>query len=65
MLEDKVLSQPLEQRYAGWNEAEAQAMLKGERSLEQIAAYVEKQNLNPQPRSGKQELLENMVNRYV
>lgn len=65
MLEDKVLSQPLEQRYAGWNEAEAQAMLNGERSLEQIAAYVEKQNLNPQPRSGKQELLENMVNRYV
>lgn len=65
MLEDKALSQPLEQRYVGWSEAEAQAMLKGERSLEQIAAYVTEQNLNPQARSGKQELLENIVNRYV
>jgi xylose isomerase len=40
-------------------------MLKGERSLDQIAAYVEAQNLDPQPCSGKQELLENIVNRYV
>lgn len=65
LLEDKSLSAPLEQRYAGWKDAEAQAMLKGERSLEQIAAVVEAQNLNPQPRSGQQELLENIVNRYV
>lgn len=65
LLEDKSLSAPLEHRYAGWKDEEAQAMLKGERSLEQIAAVVEAQNLNPQPRSGKQELLENIVNRYV
>jgi xylose isomerase len=65
LLEDKALSQPLEQRYSGWNDSEAQAMLKGERSLEQIASYVEQNNLNPQPCSGKQELLENIVNRYV
>jgi xylose isomerase len=34
-------------------------------SLEEITAYVEKTDLNPQPKSGQQELLENVVNRYV
>ena len=65
MLEDKALSEPLAQRYAGWNSAEAKAMLAGKRSLEEIAERVEKKNINPQPRSGRQELLENIVNRYV
>ena len=32
---------------------------------EQIAARVEKQNVNPQPRSGQQEYLENLINRFV
>ena len=45
--------------------ARRQAMLNGKRSLEQIAARVEKQNINPQPRSGQQELLENLINRFV
>ena len=52
-------------RYAGWQTPEAQAMLKGERSLADIAARVEKENLNPEPRSGQQEYLENLVNRFV
>ncbi|WP_274425934.1 xylose isomerase [Chelativorans sp. YIM 93263] len=65
MIEDKALSAPLEERYAGWNDPEAQAMLKGERSLEEIAERVKRENIEPQPRSGKQEKLENIVNRYV
>ncbi len=52
-------------RYAGWNEKGAAAMLAGERTLEQIAAWVEAENINPQPRSGQQEYLENLVNRFV
>ncbi len=40
-------------------------MLRGEESLDAIAARVESQNVNPKPVSGKQELLENVVNRYV
>ena len=40
-------------------------MLSGKRTLEEIAERVEKKNINPQPRSGRQELLENIVNRYV
>jgi xylose isomerase len=65
MLEDKALSGPLAERYAGWNSAEAKAMLSGKRSLGEIAERVEKKKINPQPRSGRQELLENIVNRYV
>ncbi|MFB2550266.1 xylose isomerase [Ensifer soli] len=65
MLEDGALSTPLAARYAGWEHEEAQKMLKGGYSLEQIAAYVESHGVNPQPRSGRQELLENIVNRYV
>ena len=32
---------------------------------EAIAARVEAKGINPQPKSGQQELLENVVNRYV
>ncbi len=65
IIEDGTLDAALTARYAGWQAREAQAMLKGRRSLEQIAARVEKQNINPQPRSGQQEYLENLVNRFV
>jgi xylose isomerase len=40
-------------------------MLAGQRTLEDIAARVVKDGIEPQPRSGRQELLENIVNRYV
>lgn len=65
MIEDRALSAPLEERYAGWKAPEAQAMLNGERSLEEIAARVVGENIRPEPRSGRQEKLENIVNRYV
>jgi xylose isomerase len=65
MIEDKALSGPLEERYAGWTQAGAQAMLKGGRTLEQISEWVLKEGLDPQPKSGRQEYLENIVNRYV
>ncbi|MEN0086872.1 MAG: xylose isomerase, partial [Pseudomonadota bacterium] len=35
------------------------------RTLEQIAQWVEGSDVNPKPRSGKQEYLENVVNRFV
>ena len=65
MVEDRALSARVEERYAGWKSAEAKAMLAGKRSLAEIAERVEKKNINPEPRSGRQELLENIVNRYV
>ncbi|SIQ99983.1 D-xylose isomerase [Rhizobium sp. RU20A] len=65
MIEDKALSQPLADRYAGWQGAEAQKMLSGGMTLEEIEQRVLAEGINPRPRSGRQELLENIVNRYV
>jgi xylose isomerase len=65
MIENKALSGPLEERYAGWRTAEGKAMLSGKRSLEQIAERVVIKKIDPQPKSGRQEYLENIVNRYV
>lgn len=65
MLEDGALSTPLEERYAGWEDQQAQQMLDGSQGLDDIAAYVLQNDVNPTPRSGGQEKLENIVNRYV
>ncbi|MGV1751847.1 xylose isomerase [Agrobacterium sp. CG674] len=65
MIEDKALSQPLADRYAKWDSADAQKLLRGELKLDEIAAMVERDNINPEPKSGRQEYLENVVNRYV
>ncbi|MEM5470161.1 xylose isomerase [Hoeflea sp. AS60] len=65
MVEDGVLTSFVEERYAGWNGAEAKKMLDGSLSLSDITDYVTKSDINPQPRSGRQEYLENVVNRYV
>lgn len=65
LIEDGTFDKVREDRYAGWQEKGAAAMLTGGRSLEQIAQWVEAENINPQPRSGQQEYLENLVNRFV
>ncbi|MCX8570803.1 xylose isomerase [Aminobacter sp. MET-1] len=65
MIEDKALSGPLAERYAGWKTAEGEAMLSGKRTLEDVAERVVKDKIEPQPKSGRQERLENLVNRYV
>jgi xylose isomerase len=39
--------------------------MRGEMGLEQIAAHVEKSGIEPQPRSGRQEYLESILNDYL
>ena len=65
MVEDGALSVPLNERYAGWGDQKAKQMLAGDMSLDDIASHVLQNEINPQPRSGAQEKLENIVNRYV
>ena len=65
IIEDGTYDKFLDDRYAGWQSAEAQAMLNGERTLEDLAARVEKDGIEPEPRSGRQEYLENLINRFV
>ncbi|MCV2864877.1 xylose isomerase [Albidovulum sediminicola] len=63
MLSDGTLERLRAERYAGWDAPEARAMLKSD--LASIAAAVEREGIDPQPRSGRQERLENLVNRFV
>jgi xylose isomerase len=65
MLEDDALEAPRRDRYAGWAAPNAQAMLAEGATLDGIAAVAEAQSLSPQPVSGRQEKLENIVNRYL
>ncbi len=64
MIEDGGLADALSERYAGWDSAVAQDML-ANGTLESITDRVLSENLNPAPRSGRQEILENYVNRFV
>ena len=63
MLEDGGLETALKQRYAGWQTQEAQNMLASD--FDQITARVLNEGINPEPKSGRQEVLENYVNRFV
>ena len=63
MLEDGGLETALKQRYAGWQTQEAQNMLASD--FDQITARVLNERINPEPNSGRQEVLENYVNRFV
>ena len=62
MLEDGRLETARTERYAGWDSAEGQALLHSD--LEQISARVVAEDINPEPKSGRQERLENLVNRF-
>ena len=63
LLEDGALEAARDERYGGWTKPEAKALLTG--SLEEAAAVVTAKNLNPEPRSGRQERLENLWNRFI
>jgi len=59
------LEQAVAERYAGWSQPSASYLSDPATSLESIAEHVLSQAINPQPVSGRQEQLENLVNRYV
>ncbi|WP_210527693.1 xylose isomerase [Rubellimicrobium arenae] len=61
MLEDGKLEQARSERYAGWDQT--QELLNSD--LATLQERVLSQNVNPEPRSGRQERLENLVNRYL
>ncbi|TDJ05257.1 MAG: xylose isomerase [Deltaproteobacteria bacterium] len=65
MLEAGELEAFVTERYAGWDSGLGQAILKGEQSLAELAQYVAEKKLEPAPVSGRQERLENLVNRYL
>jgi xylose isomerase len=64
MITDGRLKAAVDQRYAGWDQPEGQDILQGRRSLEQLADEVLAKNTDVAPVSGRQEVLENLVNRF-
>jgi len=65
MMEDGALEQALAERYAGWDAELGQTLLAGSTGLADIAERVSAEAIDPRPKSGRQEILENLVNRYV
>jgi len=63
MLEDGRLEAARTERYAGWDSTAGQALLRSD--LEQISVRVVADDINPEPKSGRQERLENLVNRFL
>ncbi len=64
IIEDKVLDNFIEERYYSFNNGIGADILNGLASLEQIEEWV-KNNDKPKIKSGRQEMLENIVNSYI
>ncbi|HEX2367740.1 MAG TPA: xylose isomerase, partial [Acidimicrobiia bacterium] len=65
LVESEALSQPRAARYAGWSGPLGRAIHEGTESLDSLEARVMSGEIDPTPVSGKQELLENRVNRAI
>ncbi|EAR10189.1 xylose isomerase [Reinekea blandensis] len=55
----------VDNRYAGWNGELGEKIKSGQLSLAELSQWAVDQNIDPKPISGRQEYLENLVNRYV
>jgi xylose isomerase len=65
MLADKKLESLVAQRYAGWQQELGQKIMSKKMTLDDLSSHVLSKGLEPKPRSGRQEAIENLVNRYV
>lgn len=65
LIEDETLSAPKAERYAAWDAPLGSGILGGNETLESLAARVEAGEIDPQPVSGRQEMLENRVNANI
>ncbi len=65
MIEDGKLQAAVDERYAGWNGDLGRRVFDGSASLADLSDHVVEGGIEPQPRSGRQEALENLVARYI
>ena len=65
MIQDNALAKEADDRYAGWRGGLGENILSGKTGLAELADLALEKGLDPKPRSGRQEMLENLVNRYL
>lgn len=65
MLAKDKLKVMLDERYRKWNDQLGQAILNNQYSLDSLAKYAVEHDLDPLVESGRQELLENLVNQAI
>ncbi|MEX0742359.1 MAG: xylose isomerase, partial [Phycisphaeraceae bacterium] len=64
MLEDQALAKPLAERYAGWDTGVGQQIEQGKLGFAELEEHALKGD-SPKVPSGRQEMLENVVNQYI
>jgi xylose isomerase len=65
MIADGKLDKVVADRYSGWKSPLGESILGGKVSLKDLSEQVLTKGINPRQRSGQQEALENLVNRYL
>ncbi len=65
MLEDGGLQAFVDERYAGWSSESGREILGGSVDLDALSERVLASGTEPKPKSGRQEMLENWVGRFV
>jgi xylose isomerase len=65
LIADGGLERELSKRYGGWQSARGKDILAGRISLQELAEGAMAKNVDTAPVSGRQEYLENLVNRIV
>ena len=61
LLESEKLTNFVDDRYAGWKSGMGAKMLGGKANLDDMAKHALDQNISPEPKSGRQEYLENII----
>ena len=65
LMNDNVIPKFIEDRYSDWNKELGQFIHNKDTGLDDINKKVIDDNIEPEPRSGRQEYLENILNKYL
>ena len=65
LINDKVLSNYITERYKNWNNELGKKIHSKSTNLDTLHEIVIKNNLEPKEKSGQQEMLENIINKYL
>ena len=65
LINDNVIPKFIEERYAEWDKELGKFIHDKKNSLEDIQNQILDKNIEPEPRSGRQEYLENILNKYL